>query len=48
LTVIRPARKKDPSLLIEDGSGAPQADVSLSADPFPIKNLCHFDFPFMN
>jgi hypothetical protein len=46
LTVVCPARKKDPLLLIEDGGRAPQTDASLFADPLTIENLCHFVFPF--
>src|SRR5688500_7676656 len=47
LTVICAARKKDPPLLIEDGSRTPQSDFSLPANPFTIKNLCHFEFPLL-
>jgi len=47
LTVICAARKKDPTLLIEDRSRAAESDFPLPADPFTIKNLCHFDFPLL-
>src|SRR5690349_3802452 len=47
LSVICAARKKDSSLLIEDGSGTTQAEFSLLANPFTIQNRCHFPSPFL-
>jgi hypothetical protein len=32
-------------MLIEDRSGASESYFSLPADPFTVKDLCHFDFP---
>ena len=45
LTVIGPARKKDPTVLIENRSRAAESQFPLPADPFTVKNLCHVDIP---
>jgi hypothetical protein len=48
LTIVGAARKKDSSLLIENGSRAAQPYFPLPADTIAIKHLCHVDFPFLD